>query len=166
LPSFKSHTVDDTIAFGTTLGALLGPGDVLLLSGDLGAGKTQFAKGVGTALGVEEDIISPTFNILLVHLGTTLTLNHWDLYRLGRAEDLDDIDYFAQVASDAVSLVEWGDRFADTALDADLDLRFRYLGEHERDIEVTPLSARGEVLNARLARALEAEGLRDGECNE
>ena len=146
MQNFSSYSAQDTIDLGVRVGARLRAGDVLLLAGDLGAGKTQFSQGVGRALGVQENVISPTFNILLVHEGSDLTLNHWDLYRLDDAEDLVDLDYYALVASDAVSLVEWGDKFDDTYLDADVELTFTRLSDQERRIEAKSLSERGEEL--------------------
>jgi tRNA threonylcarbamoyladenosine biosynthesis protein TsaE len=130
---------------------------VLLLTGDLGAGKTQFSRGAGRALGVKEQVISPTFNILLVHEGAELTLNHWDLYRLDDPDDLIDIDYFANVESEAVSLVEWGDKFEDAYLDADVEVRFKRVSENERLIEMVPHSVRGEELLENVDAAYRAE---------
>ena len=161
MPSFRTETARDTVALGSQLGDLLQPGDVVLLTGDLGAGKTHFAQGVGRALGVGSPLTSPTFNILLVYEGDEVTLNHWDLYRLERADELIDVDYYAQVASGAVSLVEWGDKFAETSLDADLTLRITRTGEHERLIEVTAHSARGEGLADELTSAWAGRTLDD-----
>ena len=146
-----TRSADQTSTFGTRCAPLLRGGDVVLLTGDLGAGKTQFAQGVARGLEVEEPVISPTFNILLVHRGSDVELDHWDLYRLERHEELVDIDYFAQVAGDAISLVEWGDKFADTLIDADLDLCFTRIDDQTRSIEVRAHSQRGEELIAMLA---------------
>jgi tRNA threonylcarbamoyladenosine biosynthesis protein TsaE len=165
LPSFRTYSAEETIELAARIGTHLCAGDVLLLTGDLGAGKTQFSRGVGKALGVTESIISPTFNILLVHDGAELTLHHWDLYRLDDPDDLVDIDYFANVESDAVSLVEWGDKFEDTLLDADVEVQFSRVSEHERLIEMAPLSARGEELvrDATVPVALDDCSVRDAE---
>ena len=85
---------------------------MVVLSGDLGAGKTQLTKGLAAGLGVVEPVTSPTFNILLVHEGR-IPLYHFDLYRLEFAEQLDDLDYWGTLEADGVSVVEWGDRFAE-----------------------------------------------------
>ncbi len=110
----RTESAAQTMAAGEALAPLLVAGDVVLLSGDLGAGKTQFAKGVAEGLGVVEPVTSPTFNILLVHQGR-LPLYHFDLYRLEHADELEDLDYYATLESDGVCLVEWGDRFTEAA---------------------------------------------------
>jgi len=130
---------------GELLAGLLEPGDVILLSGDLGAGKTQLTKGIARGLGVVEPVTSPTFNILLVHEGR-IPLYHFDLYRLERAEELEDIDYYATIEGDGVSVVEWGDRFAQARPAAGLAVVISITGDDERRIEITALGARGEAL--------------------
>lgn len=115
-----SASVEETIAIGRELGASLRPGDVVSLVGDLGAGKTHFAKGVALGLGIEEPVTSPTFNILRLYDGRyideagakhPLQLAHWDLYRLEDDAQLDDIDFFGILESGCASLVEWADKF-------------------------------------------------------
>jgi tRNA threonylcarbamoyladenosine biosynthesis protein TsaE len=109
------HDVEETRHVGEVLGGLLPPGSVLLLTGDLGAGKTQLTKGVARGMHIEDEITSPTFNICLVHdagAGDGRCLQHFDLYRLEDEAELDDIDYFGMLEhDDAVSVVEWGDKF-------------------------------------------------------
>ena len=117
-----SQSEDDTKALGRELGELLQGGDIILLDGDLGAGKTRFAKGVAEGLGAQQSITSPTFNLVLEYLlssnkreGAPKILRHYDLYRLESSEQLDDLDYFGLLEDvDAVSLVEWGRKFSDS----------------------------------------------------
>jgi tRNA threonylcarbamoyladenosine biosynthesis protein TsaE len=110
--TFSSASSEQTEAFGAVLGAVLQAGDVVLLTGDLGAGKTQFAKGIARALGVQEAVTSPTFNLMVEHSTAQGGLfRHFDLYRLERVEELDDLDYFRLLEDVAISAVEWGDRF-------------------------------------------------------
>jgi DNA polymerase len=136
-----------TGALGEALAPLLAAGDVLVLSGDLGAGKTQLTKGIARALGVAEPVTSPTFNLLLAHEGR-LGLNHFDLYRLDSAEQLEDLDYWGTLESDGVSVVEWGDRFAD-AMPADgLVVRITITGDESRELALEPLGERGRELAA------------------
>ncbi len=108
-----TENAEETIEIGEQLSAKCKAGDVIVLSGDLGAGKTQLAKGFAKGLGVTDEITSPTFNIMSEYKGTKLDLLHFDLYRLETPKELDDIDYFANLESGAVCLVEWGDKFED-----------------------------------------------------
>ena len=85
---FVTHTTEETIALGARLGALLQAGDVLVLTGDLGAGKTQLTKGMATGMGITDDVTSPTFNILMVYEGSSMPLYHFDLYRLDDPDQL------------------------------------------------------------------------------
>lgn len=107
----KTTSPTATKQLAATLSPYLKPGDVVVLKGDLGAGKTQFVQGVAAGLGVRDQVISPTFNILLAYEGGSLPLYHFDLYRLERARDLEDIGYFETIDGDGVSFIEWGDKF-------------------------------------------------------
>lgn len=119
--------------------------DVVTLSGDLGAGKTCLVKGVAEGLGILDPVTSPTFNILLVHRGR-LTLNHFDLYRLDRAEQLEDIDFFGSLESGGASFVEWGERFPE-ALPADhMAVTITITGDDQRTLELVGGGPRSESL--------------------
>jgi len=112
-----SGSVEETARLGAALAAFLAPDDVIVLSGDLGAGKTHLTKGIARGLQVADEITSPTFNIVLEYPGFTadgapIMLYHFDLYRLDEPDQLEDIDYFGLLESDGVSVVEWGDRFS------------------------------------------------------
>lgn len=108
---------EQTIALGEKIGKLLQAGDVLVLDGDLGAGKTTFTKGIGKGLGIHDLIKSPTFTIIREYHDGRLPLYHMDAYRLenGGAEDLGLEEYFD---SDGVSVVEWAE-FVEDELPAD-----------------------------------------------
>jgi tRNA threonylcarbamoyl adenosine modification protein YjeE len=111
---YTAFSVAETMDLGASLGRELARGDVVLLSGDLGAGKTQFVKGVAQGLGVACPVTSPTFNLMLEYeLPDGRLLRHFDLYRIDSSKQLDDIDYFGCLESGALCLVEWGDKFAD-----------------------------------------------------
>jgi tRNA threonylcarbamoyladenosine biosynthesis protein TsaE len=99
----------ETRALGERFGARLQGGEIVLLCGDLGAGKTQFAKGVGRGLGVPGEIVSPTFT-LAVHYAGRLPLVHYDLYRVQREAELAEIGFLEADDPRTVTLVEWGDR--------------------------------------------------------
>jgi tRNA threonylcarbamoyladenosine biosynthesis protein TsaE len=100
-------TVEDTRAFGTRLAAILRAGDLIVLSGPLGAGKTALTQGIGAGLGVAGRVVSPTFVIARVHRDGRLPLVHVDAYRLGSLAEVDDLDLDVETA-DAVTVVEWG----------------------------------------------------------
>jgi len=138
---------------GVALAELLEPNDVVLLTGDLGAGKTTFAKGIAEGLEVAGTVTSPTFNILLAYPGR-LTLNHFDLYRLERPADLDDIDYWGVLGSGGVSVVEWGDKFTEALPDDYLLLSFELDDGIQRRVRVDWAGIRGESLAARWVEAI------------
>jgi tRNA threonylcarbamoyladenosine biosynthesis protein TsaE len=94
--------------FGEQLAARLQAGDLVVLSGPLGAGKTTLAQGIGRGLGVSGDVLSPTFVIARVHRGGRVPLVHVDAYRLNSIEEVDDLDLDAAL-EDSVTLVEWGE---------------------------------------------------------
>jgi tRNA threonylcarbamoyladenosine biosynthesis protein TsaE len=98
-----------TMAIAGAIGELLRAGDVLVLAGDLGAGKTTFARGIAAALGVEEQVVSPTFTIVREYDGR-LPLRHVDVYRLEHGSELREIGLDDFLGDDGVTLVEWGDR--------------------------------------------------------
>jgi len=116
-------TTDDTQDFGRRLGALLRGGDVLVLTGDLGAGKTTLTQGIAEGLGVRGPITSPTFVIARVHpsLVEGPALVHVDAYRIGSALELDDLDLDADL-DESVTVVEWGAGLAEQLSESRLEL--------------------------------------------
>lgn len=139
-------TLQDTHAFGARLATLLRAGDLVLLTGPLGAGKTALVQGIGAGLGVRGAITSPTFVIARVHapdpaLGGTVPLVHADAYRLGDAPDpraeIDDLDLDASV-DDAVTVVEWGDGLVEQLNDHHLRVRIDRLADDTRVVELLP----------------------------
>ena len=145
VPCIDTSSRDATEALGEALAPLLSAGDVLVLSGDLGAGKTQLTKGIALGLGVGEPVTSPTFNLLLVHEGR-LPLYHFDLYRLESAEQLEDLDYWGTLEADGVSVVEWGDRFPDALPLDGVTVRIHITDDESRRLELEPIGARGAAL--------------------
>lgn len=131
-----SASVDATKQLAATLAPLLRAGDVILLSGDLGAGKTQFVQGVAAKLGVTSAVTSPTFNIMVAYEQGTLPLYHFDLYRLETPEELEDIGYFETLDGPGASFVEWGDKFLDDMPYAYLDIHITVNEDESRTFRV------------------------------
>ena len=98
-----------TQAMATALAALLEPGDVLLLAGEMGAGKTAFTQGLGAGLGVAERVTSPTFAIAQEYAGDRVTLHHLDVYRLANLHEALDVGLGEIIEDGAVVVIEWGD---------------------------------------------------------
>ncbi|MEY8561733.1 tRNA (adenosine(37)-N6)-threonylcarbamoyltransferase complex ATPase subunit type 1 TsaE [Eggerthellaceae bacterium 3-80] len=111
----KTISPESTKQLAATLAQYLHEGDTIVLSGDLGAGKTQFVQGLAYALGIRDAIVSPTFNILLAYPGTPggLPLYHFDLYRLDEPDQLEDIGFYETIDGDGISVIEWGEKFLD-----------------------------------------------------
>ena len=124
-----------TEAIGEAWGRALRGGEVLLLSGDLGAGKTTLVRGLARGLGVAFGVKSPTFAILLSYPGR-LRLHHVDLYRVGDPSDLEELGLDDLFAADAVTVVEWGERLGDLAPAGSVRIALRETGAELRAIEV------------------------------
>jgi tRNA threonylcarbamoyladenosine biosynthesis protein TsaE len=129
---------DDTHAFGMRLGRLLRAGDLVVLTGGLGAGKTTLTQGIGAGLGVRGPVTSPTFVIARVHPSTVggPALVHVDAYRLGGALELDDLDLDTDVA-DSVTVVEWGHGVAERLADAYLEVVLTAGADETRTLSLT-----------------------------
>ncbi len=121
---FRATSLADTHAVAAALASLARSGDIIVLAGEMGAGKTAFAQGFGRALGITEAITSPTFT--LVHSypcpDRRLTLHHADIYRLERTGDVDELALHELAEFDGIVLVEWGD-VADAVLGDHLEVR-------------------------------------------
>lgn len=132
---FTTASEDETRERGARLAAELAPGAVILLSGDLGAGKTAFVRGLAAGLGIDPDeVTSPTFTLVHEYRGGRLPLVHVDLYRLERA-DLDDIGLDQDLASGGVVAVEWAERLSQ-AIPGATHVRIEDAGEDRRRIRV------------------------------
>ena len=136
-------TAEETSAFGRSLAARLHAGDLLILTGDLGAGKTTLTQGLGAGLGVRGAVTSPTFVIARVHpsLGIGPPLVHVDAYRLGDSAELDDLDLDTDV-EDAVTVVEWGEGLAESLSADRLELDLHRREDDVRELTITPVGPR------------------------
>jgi tRNA threonylcarbamoyladenosine biosynthesis protein TsaE len=134
-----THSADETIAFGRTLTRLLAPPKLVLLRGDLGAGKTTLIKGIASAFEAasEEDVTSPTFTLVHEYRGPLANLYHIDLYRVDTPRQLETLGLDDLVAEDSILLVEWGEKFARFVRDRDVEITLERVGENDRKIQVT-----------------------------
>ncbi|MCW2525784.1 MAG: putative ATPase or kinase [Pseudonocardiales bacterium] len=156
-------TLADTQAFGVELAGLLDAGDLVVLTGPLGAGKTALTQGIGRGLGVNGRVVSPTFVIARVHQGGRVPLVHVDAYRLASLEEVDDLDLDVDLA-DSVTVVEWGaglvDRLAESYLEVRIDRSSQTTGtdaDADADADADPrtaeLVAHGPAWTLRLANS-------------
>ena len=141
------HTAEDTRAWGEWLATLLRHGDLVILTGDLGAGKTTLTQGIGRGLRVRGDVTSPTFVISRVHpsLDDGPPLIHVDAFRLGGSAELDDLDLDTDVV-DAVTVVEWGAGLAEALSIDRLELSLTRDEDDVRTLTLTPVGPRWREL--------------------
>jgi tRNA threonylcarbamoyladenosine biosynthesis protein TsaE len=130
-------TPEDTHALGRELAAILRSGDLVVLVGPLGAGKTALTQGIGVGLGVREPVTSPTFVIARVHRDGRVPLVHVDAYRLGSVADVDDLDLDAS-AAESVTVVEWGQGLVEQLADEHLEVRLDRLDDDVRTAVLVP----------------------------
>jgi len=135
---YVTNSADETEALGQRLGEVLQPGAVVAYTGDLGAGKTAFTRGLARGLGIRDRVTSPTFDIVNEYESGRMPLFHFDMYRLGSSDELFDIGWEDYLARGGVCAVEWSEN-VDDALDEDtirVDIR-RGEGEEQRRILLT-----------------------------
>lgn len=153
----RTASAKETQALAAELANLARPGDVILLAGDLGAGKTAFAQGFGAGLGVKDQVTSPTFVILRTYEGGRLPLVHADMYRLEHLQEAIDLGLAEMLDAGGVALIEWGDVVA-PVLPADfLEVRIeRGEGDDDREIRVRAVGQRWSARMAAVRHALAA----------
>jgi len=150
----RTTSADQTKALAAALAELARPGDLLLLAGDLGAGKTAFTQGYGAALGVDDLITSPTFTLVNSYEGR-LELNHIDVYRLEALAEVADLGLPEMLDDGGVTVIEWGDAVS-PALPADyLEIRFTFGDDDdERTLELVPVGSRWTARTRAVAAAV------------
>lgn len=130
-----------TEKLGKLLGSKVQEGDVICLTGDLGAGKTLLSQGVAVALGVPaEEVTSPTFTIMNIYEGTEIEIHHFDLYRLNRPEELEDIGFDEYCGGEGITLIEWAELFPDSLPEEYLQITLLHAGTGRKAV----LEAKGE----------------------
>ena len=135
--TFTTHSEAETRAIAAEIGATLRRGDVVVLNGELGAGKTTFVKGLAEGLGVVDAVTSPTFTIVQ-HYEGRVPVTHVDVYRLDRLQELHDLG-FEEMLDDGVTIIEWGDAVAPLLPQKRLEVRLTMGDDLDvRTIEIAP----------------------------
>ena len=134
-----THSAEETIAFGRSLAAEMSPPLIVLLHGDLGAGKTTLVKGIAEGFGAAraEDVTSPTFTLVHEYRGPHITLYHIDLYRIDTQRELETLGLDDLLAPNCILLIEWAEKFPRLRRDQNLEITLERVGETERRIERT-----------------------------
>ena len=132
----QTHSPEEAEAVGRKLAVQLQPGDVLAYYGDLGAGQAAFTRGLVAGLGVTEPVTSPTYTIVNEYLSGRLPLFHFDMYRLGSADELFDIGWEDYLRRGAVCAVEWSEKVEDAFFGDEIVLRIEKLGDSVRKITI------------------------------
>jgi tRNA threonylcarbamoyladenosine biosynthesis protein TsaE len=133
-----TNSAEETIAFGRTLAELLAPPKLVLLRGDLGAGKTTLVKGIAAAFeaAAEEDVTSPTFTLVHEYRGPRANLYHIDLYRVDTPRELETLGLDDLRSERSVLLVEWGEKFVRLQRERDMEISLEPDGENRRQIRI------------------------------
>ena len=133
-----TNSAEETIAFGRTLAELLAPPKLVLLRGDLGAGKTTLVKGIAAAFeaAAEEDVTSPTFTLVHEYRGPRADLYHIDLYRVDTPRELETLGLDDLRSERSVLLIEWGEKFARLQRERDMEISLEPDGENRRQIRI------------------------------
>ena len=139
LREITTHSAEETVAFGRTLAELLSPPKLILLRGDLGAGKTTLVKGIAAAFdaAAEEDVTSPTFTLVHEYRGPGAHLYHIDLYRIDTLRELETLGLDDLRSDNSILLIEWGEKFPRLQREADVEIALERKGENGRRITIS-----------------------------
>lgn len=152
----STNSADQTRSLAAAIAELARPGDLLLLVGDLGAGKTAFTQGFGAALGVEDQITSPTFTLARVYRGR-LEMNHLDVYRISQLAEVLDLGLQELLDGESVTLIEWGDVIAPELSSDYLEVRINFgEGDDDRLLTLTPVGVRWSARSRALGAAIDS----------
>jgi tRNA threonylcarbamoyladenosine biosynthesis protein TsaE len=133
-----THSAEETIELGRTLARELEPPKIVLLRGDLGAGKTTLVKGIakGFEAAEEEDVTSPTFTLVHEYRGTRVNVYHVDLYRVDTERQLETLGLDDLYGEDSILLLEWGEKFPRFVRERDVEIVLERIGENERRVRI------------------------------
>lgn len=149
-----STSVAQTQKIGAALSKQLNPNDVLILLGDMGAGKSEFTRGLARGLGVTGYVTSPTFTIMQLHDSGRLPLYHFDWYRLESAEELYELSMDEYLQNGGVAVIEWPSRAEEVLPESYLEVALEPLGDDERRITFTPVGGFREIDEEAIRAAL------------
>jgi tRNA threonylcarbamoyladenosine biosynthesis protein TsaE len=135
---YITHSPEETIALGRELSSEISPPKLVLLRGDLGAGKTTLVKGIaeGFHAASQDDVTSPTFTLIHEYRGPTANLYHIDLYRVDTLRELDTLALDDLISGNSVLLIEWGEKFARFEKERDVEISLERVGENDRRVVV------------------------------
>jgi tRNA threonylcarbamoyladenosine biosynthesis protein TsaE len=135
---FTTHSAEETIALGRRLASMLAPPRMVLLRGELGAGKTTLVKGIAAAFQAasEEDVTSPTFTLVHEYCGPRVTIYHIDLYRVDTPRQLETLGIDDLITERSILLIEWGEKFSRFERDRDVEIFLERAGEDQRRVRV------------------------------
>jgi tRNA threonylcarbamoyladenosine biosynthesis protein TsaE len=133
----RTRSPEETIALGRRLGAIIPLGCTISLEGGLGAGKTVMVKGIAAGIGIETEVLSPTFILVEEYRGGEALLLHYDLYRLDELGEVERIGLFDAVDGRSIIVVEWGDRLPQGTMAFDMTVSIRISGSLIRDVEIS-----------------------------
>jgi len=138
MKTFQTHSAEETTELGRRIAAHLKPGSIVLLRGDLGAGKTTMVKGIaeGFQAAKADDVTSPTFTLIHEYRGSEVTLFHIDLYRIDTQRELDTLALDDLMTPNSILLIEWGEKFARFANERDVEIEIGHRGAEDRVITV------------------------------
>jgi len=138
MKEFITHSAEETTELGRRLAAELAPPRLVVLSGDLGAGKTTLIKGIaeGFQAAAQENVTSPTFTLIHEYRGAGVNLYHVDLYRVDTQRELDTLGLDDLFDENSVVLIEWGEKFARFLRECDVEITIERLGENDRKIKI------------------------------
>jgi tRNA threonylcarbamoyladenosine biosynthesis protein TsaE len=147
IAEFETRSREETVRLGRRLGERLGPGDVVALIGELGAGKTTLAKGIaaGAGVGDENEVTSPTFVLVNEYRGR-FPVYHADLYRLQEAPELEDLGWEEIIYGDGISLLEWAEKIPEALPEARIEVRITWIGAEKRRFVVSGRGAQADVI--------------------
>lgn len=140
MTQIRCATETDTARCAGRLAALVHPGDVIVLAGGLGVGKTLFTAGLAVGLGVEEQVVSPSFVLVRQYTSGFMPVIHVDVYRLGSLNEFDDLDVF-ELAANGVLVIEWGDAVESALPDDHLRIDFAVEDDETRILEFVPVGS-------------------------